>query len=52
MEVWEKMNYLIAEREMSKKEFINKLLDLKINWRNTKLQYNKWLLIRKKRAKS
>ena len=29
MEVWEKMNYLIAEREMSKKEFINKLLDLK-----------------------
>ena len=29
MEVWEKMNYLITEREMSKKEFINKLLDLK-----------------------
>jgi len=29
MEVWEKINYLIAEKQMSKKEFIDKLLALK-----------------------
>ena len=29
MEVWEKINYLIAEKKMSKKEFIDKLLGLK-----------------------
>lgn len=29
MEVWEKINYLIDEKNMSKKDFINKLLDLK-----------------------
>lgn len=28
MEVWEKVNYLIKERQMSKKEFIEKLLSL------------------------
>jgi len=53
MEVWEKINYLIEEKKMNKKEFINKLLELEPKLKSTgetpKCFYYKWLFIWSKR---
>ena len=35
MEVWEKINYLLAEKGISKKDFVYKLIDLEPKLKQT-----------------